>query len=74
MEQKASQTAAMELGEFLNERWIFSNRLGSDQMKIDIEASQASVIEAKEATEVHKAELAKLNKALASTRVCDFML
>ena len=38
-------------------------------MKSDIEASQASLAEAKEATETHKADLAKLNRALAAAKV-----
>jgi hypothetical protein len=38
-------------------------------MKSDIEASQASLAEAKEATESHKADLVKLNRALAAAKV-----
>ena len=38
-------------------------------MKSDIEASQASLVEANESTESHKADLIKLNKALSAAKV-----
>jgi hypothetical protein len=38
-------------------------------MRTDIETSQASLAEAKEATENHKVDLVKLNKALDATKV-----